>query len=777
VADISIPGISSRFDTDKMVEGLMKVERLPRERVEQGVETLKTQKTSWQALGRRITALREGANLLYSYQNPFNERTAVSSNSGALDASASRDARDQQHSFTVKQLAQADKFISNPLDQNYRVGAGNYQFSTGKSDVSFKFNGGSLQEFSDTLNKRGQGKITSGLIAVKPGTRSFIIESLVTGAENRLQFENDALKFAVDTGIVNAVQTRPEIINIKAVPVNRPGGLPDAAAATVQGNSLKVAASSETSVDMNGGIKPTASMFLKFETALTMNPAALAVDAANARAREEAAAAAGGGVTDAAAAGGVTDADSAGGVSAAGEVDAALAAASDGEDGVPPAPTDAEIIAGAAREEPDGGAPGDGESVAAAGDGEAPAELQATETEPLTGAPESGNAELAEGAEAAEGALAAAETRPVGVPVIPRVENLNVLALKFADGGEAELLPLAGGENWTVGTYNLFEISGGKTVASIEIRNNNTHRDVSIRNIQVMDTSPKSASAPVKAISTARDAIVLMDGIEIERPDNTIDDLVPGLNLKLKSVSDTPVNLDVESNTAAIKDALFTLVGSYNRLMAELNVLTRSDESVINELSYLNDGEREELRGKLGQFSGETALSKLRNDLIGTVTASYPTATDGNVLLANFGIATDVRRAGAGGYDPSRMRGYLEIDETALDAALAANAGTLKELMGRDSDGDLIVDSGLAWRLERTVRPFVETGGIIASKTGVIDTRVTADNRRIESLDQQLDRKERDLRIQYGRMEDAYSRMEQMSRSLDNFGAQNSNKR
>jgi flagellar hook-associated protein 2 len=651
VADISIPGISSRFETDKMIDGLMKVERIPRDRVEQNVGALKTQKESWQALGRRITSLREGANQLYSYQNPFSERNAISSSPAVIEASAGREARDQSHDFLVKQLAQADKFISKSLDQNFRVGAGNYRFSTGESEVSFKFDGGNLQEFSDALNRRAGGKIASNIIAVKSGTRSFVIESLVTGAENRLQFKNAALQFAVDTGIVARVTGEPKVINIPALPVNKAGGEQNPRD-VLNDNSLKVAALSEATVDMNGGITPTATMFLKFDSAL-------------------------------------------------------------------------------------------------------PAKAGEWVSEEIAGA--SGAADAAD------------ET--------PGAEYLNVLSLKFSDDSEAELSPISDSETFTTNTYNLFEISGGKTISSLEIRNNNTRHDISIRNIQVMDTSPQISSEPIKAISTARDAILVMDGIEIERPTNTIDDLIPGLNLKLKSASDTQVNITVESNSGAVKDSVITLVGSYNRLMAELNVLTRSDESVLNELTYLNDSEREELRGKLGQFAGDSTLLKLRNDLINTVSASYQTSADGAALLANFGIATDVRRAGAGGYDPSRMRGYLEIDETSLDAALATNAATLKEIMGRDSDGDLIVDSGLAYRLERVARPFVEIGGIIASKTGTLDTRISADNRRIESLDQQLDRKERELRIQYGRMEDAYSRMDQMSRSLDNFSSQSGGNR
>ncbi|MDR3325695.1 MAG: flagellar filament capping protein FliD, partial [Spirochaetaceae bacterium] len=342
---------------------------------------------------------------------------------------------------------------------------------------------------------------------------------------------------------------------------------------------------------------------------------------------------------------------------------------------------------------------------------------------------------------------------------------------------ELELPAVKDAENFQANTFNLFELSGGKTLSAIEIRNNNVGRDVSIRAIQIMDPNPKTAAEPVRPITTAQDAIVLMDGIEIERPSNKIDDLIPGLNLTLRGASASPVQLGVESNTEAVKDAIITFVGSYNRLMAELNVLTRRDDKLVAELTYLNDGERDELRGKLGLFAGDTALNKFRGDLVNAATASYQTAESGSVMLANFGISTDARRAGAAGYDPSRMRGYLEIDEKALDEAIGGNIDALKQLMGRDSDGDLIVDSGLAYSIDRTARPFVETAGVVTAKTGGLDTRIAASSRRLETIDRQLERKETSLRIQYGKMEDAYTRMDQMSRSLENFSTQGSNKR
>jgi flagellar hook-associated protein 2 len=145
-------------------------------------------------------------------------------------------------------------------------------------------------------------------------------------------------------------------------------------------------------------------------------------------------------------------------------------------------------------------------------------------------------------------------------------------------------------------------------------------------------------------------------------------------------------------------------------------------------------------------------------------------------MLSQIGIGSDVRGAGSStGYDASRMRGYLEIDEKILDAALTAQLPAIQQLFGSDTDGDLIIDSGLAHALETISKPYVEMGGIISLKTGTIDSRINQEQRRIEALDRQLTNKERTLKTQYGQMEDAYNRMERMSTSLDQFSQRANN--
>jgi len=307
--------------------------------------------------------------------------------------------------------------------------------------------------------------------------------------------------------------------------------------------------------------------------------------------------------------------------------------------------------------------------------------------------------------------------------------------------------------------------------------NNNTHRDISIRNVQVYDPSALGGVRPLNAVSTAQDAIVSMEGIEIRRPTNEISDLIPGVTLTVRGVSDRPVRLQVEPDREGVKDAIISFVGNYNRLMAEINILTRNDDRIIDELTYLTREERAEYRERLGAFSGDSTLMQVRNTLMNIISNPYPTSAERDLaLLAQLGIGTDVRFGGAtGGFDAARPRGYLEIDEAVLDAAIASRLPAIKELFGSDTTGDLLVDTGVAFSVDALMRPYTETGGIVSLKTSTIDARISQETSRIQTLDRQLAAREADLRRQYGQMEGAYNRMEQMSTSLDRFSQQNSN--
>jgi len=225
MSDVYIPGVRSRFNSDQIIEDLMKLERVPRERTERNIESLQTQKGYWQEVGRRITAVRDSARFLYSFQNPFNDRIAISADESVISASATRQAEEQSYRFSVKQTAQADRFLSSPLEERMRIDAGTYTFTVGDERIPVNFRGGTLRDFADVINRRGRDKISASLIAIQSGTRSLLIESKVTGEANRLGFHDDASSLAIKIGMMEQGNDTRRMLCLPKIPCAK-GRLP-----------------------------------------------------------------------------------------------------------------------------------------------------------------------------------------------------------------------------------------------------------------------------------------------------------------------------------------------------------------------------------------------------------------------------------------------------------------------------------------------------------------------------------------------------------------------
>jgi flagellar hook-associated protein 2 len=676
MSDIYVPGVKSRFNSEKLIEDLMKVERIPKERTEKNIENLEAEKTYWQEVGRRVNSLRDSARLLFSFQNPFNDRIARSSDESVITGAATREAVEQNYRFTVKQVAQADRFLSPPLDDSFKVDSGTYTFTVGKDEVSFSFRGGTLKEFTDALNRRGREKIGASLIAVERGAKSLLIESKITGAENRLGFSGDAEKLAVRAGLVEPVnQSRRDIsLNSETLRVDPAS----AGEAGTEGEVLQVKAGASVSIPLNPPVLSDSSLVLQIETATRLF-----------------------------------------------------------------------------------------------------ADVPLTAPKPPPGPSAAPSGSISYGGIVIENDPSQTPLPPWTPPEPPlRRDNLELLSLSFSDGTTLSLPPLEDSPGFSARQYPLADAGAGKTITALNIRNDNTHRDLSLRNIAFFDPAVQGGVKARNAVSSAQDALITMEGIEIRRPVNSIDDLIPGVTLTVQGLSDRPVSLEIQPDREGVKDAIISLAGNYNRLMAEINVLTRSDDRIIEELSYLSADEREEMKKRQGAFSGDSTLNQFKNTLQRAAASPYPTPEERDLaLLAQIGVGTDVRRSGGGTYDPSRLRGYLEIDEKVLDAAIAAKLPAIQQFFGSDANGDMIIDTGLAYTLDTLAKPFVESGGFISLKTGTIDSRISQDKRRIDTMERQLAAKEAALKIQYGQMEGAYNRMEQMTTSIDQFSQQNNNNR
>ena len=94
-------------------------------------------------------------------------------------------------------------------------------------------------------------------------------------------------------------------------------------------------------------------------------------------------------------------------------------------------------------------------------------------------------------------------------------------------------------------------------------------------------------------------------------------------------------------------------------------------------------------------------------------------------------------------------------------------------MFGYDSDGDLIVDSGIAYRLDRELDAYVQTGGIIGTKISALDTRIKSSETKIAQLETQMDKKEKELRRKFANMEGSLNSLESQQTTISNFMRQN----
>jgi flagellar hook-associated protein 2 len=671
MSDISIPGVKSKYGTNDLVEGLMKVERIPKTRAEEELKELQKKRSVMQDLNVRMSRLRDASRNLYTFKNPFADRVGVSSNEEALTATAIRDAPMQQKSILVKQTASADRFLSGNLPLDYKVAAGDYSFQVGGKNATIKFAGGPLKEFAEAVNKDPGKIVNAQIINVEKGTQSLFMESLVTGSANRLSFKGDAESLALNSGMLERVSSssqtlKPETGSLKAWTKPIDPSLVGAADGT-----FSVKAGGEVSIPFSSPVKVKGPEILEYDVRVIDHP------------------------------------------------------------------------------------------------GEAPAD------EPMTGP-------ILEpsGSVTYEGIVINNEVGEVPLPDVPkkekpvRVDTNDVLFAKTAAGADRPLPSLTSSPDFVRVQVKLSDLGTG--LSAIEIRNGNTNRDVEIKNVRVFDPTETGGLKPRQPISVAGDAIISMDGIEVKRDSNNIDDLLPGATINLHSASDKPVKLSIEPDQKSSKDAIVTWIGYYNQLFSQINILSKKDDKVVDEIDF-SDTEKKSAMENLGLFQGDMTLMQAKNSLQRTTMNPYPTS-EGNKLnlLQQIGISTDASgTSGGGGYDPSRLRGYLEVDEKKLDDALKTRMPTIKQLFGGDSNGDLIIDTGVAFTLDSILKAYVEKGGIMETKIATYDTQIKSTKDKIATLQDKLKDKEAELKNKYSSMEGTLDSLQNTSNSLNNFNKQN----
>ena len=215
---------------------------------------------------------------------------------------------------------------------------------------------------------------------------------------------------------------------------------------------------------------------------------------------------------------------------------------------------------------------------------------------------------------------------------------------------------------------------------------------------------PANTITNLTELDPAQDAQVLIDGLTAVSGTNTVSGAIDGLDIDLlatNAVGET-TTVTVGFDPAGAKQAVQTLVDSYNALVDALAELTRFDPET-------------EIAGPLlGDATVRNLTAQLRREL------NNPLELPDNPFggLFSVGISTDID-------------GKLTLDEAELTAALEQDFDSVGALFSTE-------DVGIARRLDSLLEPYLSVGGILDGRNDGLNASIEDIADRREALGERL---------------------------------------
>lgn len=228
-------------------------------------------------------------------------------------------------------------------------------------------------------------------------------------------------------------------------------------------------------------------------------------------------------------------------------------------------------------------------------------------------------------------------------------------------------------------------------------------------------TSGIAGLGSISVIQAGVDAQISIGSLTIERAENTITDLLPGVTIDLKAVSATPVVITAQRDLESAADAMAALVDELNQTLTTLGDLTRYN-SVTETAAIL-----------MGDSTARGLIASLRNAVSGSVGGP-----SGTLIPAAVGIS--ITRSGT-----------FEFDRSAFEAALSS-----------DFEGTAaLFDDTVLPALDAVLDGAEGAAGSIARARDRWQAQIELMDDRIEQFEDRLDRREAALIRQFAAVDQA----------------------
>ena len=216
-------------------------------------------------------------------------------------------------------------------------------------------------------------------------------------------------------------------------------------------------------------------------------------------------------------------------------------------------------------------------------------------------------------------------------------------------------------------------------------------------------------------LQTATNASFKVNGLAVSRSSNTVTDVIDGVTLDLYANTTGAARLDLNRDTASIKDNIKGLVTAYNDFDESLKVL--GDRS----------SEVEEFGGVL---AGESLLESVRTQVRAMVTNNSSTPGTNIKAARDVGLSID-------------RYGKLSLDEGKLDTALQNNFGEVSTLFSAGTNNKSIYSpapAGLAGDAINKIEKMLLSTGIIETQSANATTKIAKYKEELATLEDRMEK-------------------------------------
>ena len=247
-------------------------------------------------------------------------------------------------------------------------------------------------------------------------------------------------------------------------------------------------------------------------------------------------------------------------------------------------------------------------------------------------------------------------------------------AINDADAGvKASVLRVGKGFRLIISS----EIPGATNSIRLKVNDNDT-QDTDLFGLSTLSYEPgklQNQGVNMKQTSEALNAVINVDGVRIESPKNSIDDVIEGVTVNLDSNSvGKNVQLKVFHDKAEVKTAIENFVTQYNSFIERSNELTKYDPESQEAAPLANDS------------SVRSVLSQIRREL----GASFAGVNSQYVSLSALGI--DTERTGTQTIDSNKVQQAINnniIEVSQLFSQTGSTTDSLVRYIGSTNDSNV----------------------------------------------------------------------------------------